>query len=109
MQVLDTITETPAHYNVIRYHKVFSTFPAGKAKEANLRAVGDDEERLPVDHERLDVVWFANLQDVDVLDLDELVGGGVPFVNVRAPEQLGHDDEEVVVDHHWLADHSGGA
>lgn len=81
----------------------------GKAKVAHLRAVGDDKERLSVDHERLDVVRFANLQDVNVLDLDELVGGGVTFVNVRAPKQLGHDDKEVAVNHHGLADHSGCA
>ena len=56
---------------------------AGQAgKDANLRAVSDDKERLSVDQECLDVVRFANLQDVDVLDLDELVGGGVTFVNV---------------------------
>ncbi len=84
-------------------------FTTGKAKAANLRAVSNDKERLSVDHERLNVVRLPNLQDVDVLDLDELVGGGVTFVNVRAPEQLGHDDKEVVVNHHWLADHSGGA
>lgn len=80
-----------------------------KQKQPNLGAVGDDEERLAVDHECLDVVGFADLQDVDVLDLDELVGGRVALVDVRAAEQLRHDDEEVVVDHHGLADHSGGA
>lgn len=79
------------------------------AFEANLRAVSDDEERVSVDHEGLDVVGFADFQDVNVLDLDELAGGGVVLVNVRAPEQLGHNDEEVAVNQHGLADDSGGA
>lgn len=45
-----------------------------QAKVADLRAVSDDKERLSVDHECLDIVRFANLKDVNVLDLDELVG-----------------------------------
>lgn len=81
----------------------------GQGKTANLRAVSNDKERLSVDHEGLYVVGFANLQDVNVLDFDEFVGGGVTFVNVRATKQLGHDDKEVVVNHHGLADHSGSA
>lgn len=96
------MTDTPAQSNVI----TSGTF---ENEQFYLRAVSDDKERLSVDNERLDVVGFANLQDVDVLDLDEPVGGGVALVDVRAPEQLGHDDKEVVVDHHGLADHSGGA
>lgn len=78
-----------------------------KTKQRYLRAVSNDKERLPIDGESLNVIRFSNLQDVDVLDLDELVGRGVTFINVRAPEQLGHNDKEVVVNHHGLADHRG--
>lgn len=75
----------------------------------DLRAVRDDKERLSFDHERLNVVRFANLQDVNVLDLDEFVGCSVTFVNVRTPEQLGDNHKKVVADHHRLTDNSGGA
>lgn len=75
----------------------------------NLRAVSNDKERFSINHKCLDVIWFANPQDVDVLDLDELVGRGVTFVNVGASKQLGHNDEKLVVNHHWLADNSGSA
>lgn len=77
--------------------------------QVDLRAVRDDKERLSFDHERLDVVRFANLQDVNVLDLDELVGCGITFVNVRTPEQLSDNHKKVVADHHRLTDNSGGA
>lgn len=77
-------------------------------KDGNLRAVSDDEERLPIYHECLNVIGLANLENVDVLDLDELVSRGVALVNMRAPEQLSHNDKEVMVNHHGLADDSGG-
>lgn len=57
-------------------------FKTGVTEELYLRAVGNDKERFSVDHKCLDVIGFADPQDVDVLDLDELVGRGVPFVNV---------------------------
>ena len=47
-----------------------------------LGAVRYDEERFSVDAESLDVVGFADSEDVDALELDELVGGGVAFVDV---------------------------
>lgn len=53
-----------------------------KGKTENLRAISDDKVRLSIDHKGLDVIGFAYLQDVDVLDLDEFIGGGVAFVNV---------------------------
>lgn len=80
-----------------------------RGKAAHLRAVSDDEERLSIDLEGLDVIGFANLQNVNILDLDELVGRDVTFVNVGAAEQLCHDDKQVVVNHHGLADYSGCA
>ena len=77
-------------------------------KRIHLGAVGDDEEGLAVHPERLHVVGLADLQDVDVLDLDEAVGRRVALVDVRAAEKLRHDDKESAIDHHRLADHGGG-
>ena len=75
----------------------------------HLGAVGDDEEELAVHPEGLHVVGLADLQDVDVLDLDELVGRHVAHVDVRAAEQLRHDDEQLVADDQGLAHYGGRA
>lgn len=63
-----------------------------------LGAVCYDEKGLSVDAERLHVVRLADPQDVDALELDEFVGRDVTFVDVRASEQLSHNDEELAVD-----------
>lgn len=55
------------------------------------------------------VIGLANLQDVDVLDLDELVGKDATLVDVRTAKELGNDDEELVVNDQRLADHCGCA
>lgn len=49
---------------------------------SGLGAVRYDEEGFAVDAERLNVVWFADFEDVDALELDEFVGGGVALVDV---------------------------
>lgn len=81
----------------------------GQDRTGYLGAIRDDKERLPVDHKGLDVVGFADFQDVDVLDLDEFVGGNVPLVNMGATKELRHNDEKVVADGQGLADHGGSA
>lgn len=47
-----------------------------------LGAIGYDEEGFPVDAERLDIVRFADFQDVNALELDEFVSRGVTLVDV---------------------------
>lgn len=47
-----------------------------------LGAVCYDKEGLSIDAERLDIVGFADFEDVDALELDEFVGRGVALVDV---------------------------
>ncbi len=48
----------------------------------SLGAVCYNEEGLSIDAERLDIVGFADFEDVDALELDEFVGRGVALVDV---------------------------
>lgn len=70
-------------------------------------AVGDDKKGFSIDTERLHVIWFADLEDVNALEFDEFVGRDVALVNVRATEELSHNYEELIVNHQWFTDHCG--
>lgn len=72
-----------------------------------LGAVRYDEEEFAIDAERLNVVWFADSQDVNALELDEFVSGRVTLVDVRATKQLSHNDKKLVVNDQGFADHRG--
>lgn len=49
---------------------------------AGLGAVCDDEEGFSINAEGLNIIWFADFQDVDALELDEFVGRGVTLIDV---------------------------
>ena len=63
--------------------------PAVEAGGTRLGAVGHSEVPVAVDAEGLKVVGLAHTLRVNVLQLGEACGVGVPVVNVRAPKQLG--------------------
>lgn len=76
---------------------------------ASLGAVCYDEEGLSIDAKRLNIIWFADFEDVNALEFDEFVGRGVTFIDVGATEQLSHNDKELVVNDQRFADHCGSA
>ena len=88
----------------INFHKQHRS----KEHVRHLGAVGNDKEGLAVHREGLHVVGLADLQDVDVLDLDEAVGRRVALVDVRATNSCATMTKRAAVDHHRLADHGGG-
>lgn len=75
----------------------------------SLGAVCYDEKGFSINTECLDIIRLADFQDVDALELDEFVGGGVPLIDVRATKQLSHNDKELVVNDQRFANHSGCA
>lgn len=70
-------------------------------------AICYDEEGFSINAEGLNVVRLTDSEDVNALELDEFVCGGVPLVDVRASKQLSHNDKELVVDDQRFADHCG--
>lgn len=80
LQVLHICVPVPRVEGLMRVEAV--TVPLVDGGGTGLGAVRYDEEGLSVDAERLHIVWLANSQDVDALELDEFVGRDVPFVNV---------------------------
>lgn len=83
--------------------------PLVNGSGTGLGAVCYDEEGFSIDAECLDIVWFADFQDVDALELDEFVGRGVTFIDVRATKQLSHNDKKLVVNDQRFANHCGRA
>lgn len=79
--------------------------PLVEGGQAGLGAVSDHEEPVRADLKGLHVVGFGDLGDLDVLELAELALVLVKLVDVGSPEELGHDDEDLVLDHHRLAAH----
>lgn len=75
----------------------------------SLGAIRYHKEGFSIDAECLDIIGFTDFEDVDALELDEFVGRGVTLIDVRASEQLSHNDEELVVNDQRLADHCGCA
>ena len=107
LHVLHVRVAVPLVQGLLRVEAV--AVPLVHGGGARLGAVGHDEVGLAVHAEGLHVVGLADRQDVDVLHLDELVGRGVALVDVRAAEQLCHDDEHLVVNDQGFAHHGGRA
>lgn len=75
----------------------------------SLGAVCYDEEGFSINTECLDIIRFADFEDVDALELDEFVGRGVTLIDVRATKQLSHNDKELVVNDQRFTNHCGCA
>lgn len=74
---------------------------------ASFGAVCNDKEEFAVYLEGLHIIWFPYLEDINILDPDELASRDIPFVDVGATKQLGHNDEQLVINNQWFANHSG--
>lgn len=79
--------------------------PLVERGEAGFGTVGYHEEPIGADLEGLDVVGLGDLGHLDVLELAETTLVVVKLVDVRAAEELSHDDKHLVVyDHRCAAD-----
>lgn len=107
LHVLHICVPVPWVEGLVRVEAI--TVPLVDGGGTGLGAVRYHKEGLAIDAERLDIVWFADFKDVDALELDEFVGGGVALIDVRATKQLGHNDKELVVNDQRFANHCGCA
>lgn len=107
LHVLHICVPVPGMEGLVRVEAV--TVPLVDGGGSGLGAVRYDEERLSIDAESLDIIWFADFQDVNALKLDEFICRGVTLIDVRATEQLSHDDKELVVNDQRFANHCGRA
>lgn len=71
--------------------------PLVERGEAGLGAVGNDEKPIGANLEGLNVVGLGDLGHLDVLELAEAALVVVKLVDVRAAEELSHDDKHLVL------------
>lgn len=105
LQVLHVCVTVPGMEGLVRVEPI--AIPFVHCGRTGLGAVGDHEEGLTIYKESLNVIRFPDFQDVNVLDFYEFVGRDVPLVNVRATKELGYEDEQLIINHHGFAYHSG--
>lgn len=77
--------------------------PLVECGEAGLGAVSNHEKPIGADLEGLDVVGLGDLGHLDVLELAEAALVVVKLVDVRAAEELSHDDKHLVLYDHRRA------
>lgn len=79
--------------------------PLVERGEAGLGAVSNHEKPIGADLEGLDVVGLGDLGHLNVLELAEAALVVVKLVDVRAAEELSHDDKHLVLyDHRFAPD-----
>lgn len=106
LQILHVCVPVPRVQGLVEVEAI--AVPFVDCRGASFGAVCNDKEGLAILLKCLHIVGLPYPEDVNILDLDELVSGDIPFVDMGAPEQLGYNDEQLAVNHQWFANHSGG-